>query len=92
MGIEEKSVTIFVNVFPNPTMDEISIELNLLKTENVKMNLINTSGQIMKSLELKQVRGAYKTSINLASYANGMYYLQIVTNEGVLNKKIFKQD
>ncbi len=92
VGIEEKSVTIFVNVFPNPTMDEISIELNLLKTENVKMNLINTSGQIMKSLELKQVRGAYKTSINLASYANGMYYLQIVTNEGVLNKKIFKQD
>lgn len=92
VGIQEKSSAVFVNVFPNPTMDEITIEMNLLKTENVKMNLINTSGQVMKSLELKQIQGEHKTSFNLASYANGMYYLQIVTNDGVVNKKIFKQD
>lgn len=92
VGIDERSAAVFVSIFPNPTMDEITIELSLLKTENVKMNLINTSGQVMQSLELKQIKGEHKTSFNLASYSNGVYYLQIVTNEGVINKKIFKQN
>jgi len=92
VSIDEDPSAVFVNVFPNPTTDEITIEFNLLKTENVKINLVNTAGQTIASLELKQVKGEYKKSINLGSYANGIYYLQIVTNEHVMNKKIFKQD
>jgi len=92
VGIDESPSTVFISVFPNPTMDEITVEFNLLKTENVKMNLINTSGQVIQSQELKQVKGLYKKPIYLGDYANGVYYLQIVTNEGVINKKIFKQN
>ncbi|HET6225219.1 MAG TPA: SBBP repeat-containing protein [Bacteroidia bacterium] len=92
VGIHENASTVSVNVFPNPTMDEVTIEFNLLKATDVKMNLINASGQTVQSLDLKQIRGGDKKLIDLRNYANGIYYLQILTNEGFINKKIFKQE
>jgi hypothetical protein len=92
VGIHETASTASVTVYPNPVIDEVTIEFNLPKAEDVKMNLINASGQTIQSQDLKQVRAGDKKSINLRSYANGIYYLQILTNDGMVNKKILKQD
>ena len=92
VGINESTAAVFVNVFPNPTTDEVTIEFNLSTMQNIKMNLLNASGQTIQAFELRQQRGENKKSISLGAYANGMYYLQIITNEGMINKKIFKQE
>jgi hypothetical protein len=52
---------------------------------------MNIAGQVIYSDELNQFIGAYKKPISLHENAAGIYYLQIITNDEVINKKIIKQ-
>jgi hypothetical protein len=92
VGIRENDASFLVNVFPNPVKDELMLELNFSKTENVIVNIINVAGQKIYSTTLKQVTGPYKRSLNLDGNPNGIYYLQIITNHTTMSKKIIKQD
>jgi hypothetical protein len=91
VGIEENKASFSVNVFPNPTIDEMTLELNFSQTENVIVNIINATGQKIYSSQLKQVSGLYRKSIDLKEIPNGIYYLQIVADKITLRKKIIKQ-
>lgn len=92
VGVEENNNAVHVNVFPNPTTDELTIELNLPETQNLKLNLINVAGQKLIATELKQVSGNYRKSINLKEIPNGIYYLQVNSDKQFITKKIIKQD
>jgi hypothetical protein len=92
VGIRENDASFTMNVFPNPVKDELMLELNFSKTENVILNVINVAGQKIYSTTLKQVRGTYKNSLSLEANPNGIYYLQIITDHVMMSKKIIKQD
>ena len=91
MGIQENTNTIQLDVYPNPTSNDITLEFNLVKQSNVKINLMNIEGQIIYAQELSEFIGEYKKPINMHENANGIYYLQVITNDEVINKKIIKQ-
>lgn len=69
-----------MKVYPNPVSGILNIEGNDIQ----KVELFNYTGQVMF------VSGAV-TSIDMASYPVGIYYLKITTNEGLSTvKKIVK--
>ena len=41
--------------------------------------------------DLQQFVGEYTKSIDLGSYTQGVYFLEITTNNGVVNKKLILQ-
>lgn len=92
VGIDENRNDIRVSVFPNPTNDEITLELNLTGTENVKIQLMNVAGQKIYASELKRISGKYTKSLSLKENSNGIYYLQIITDQEVISRKILKQE
>lgn len=92
VGIRENSASFSVNLFPNPVKDEMIVELNLLKPENVKVDIINASGQKIYSITLKQITGFYRKSLDLKDQPNGIYYLQVITDGVMMSRKIIKQD
>jgi uncharacterized delta-60 repeat protein len=90
-GINELAESEFMNIYPNPTSNDVTLELNLSKASDVKINLTNIAGQLVYTEQLSQYAGVYKKQISLHENAKGMYYLQIITNDQVINKKIIKQ-
>ena len=48
-------------------------------------------GQILDSENLKKFKGEYFKVISLEKYSKGLYFLQISTDKGVVNKKIIHQ-
>ena len=52
---------------------------------------MNIAGQVIYSDNLNQFAGEYKKAINLHENASGIYYLQVITDDEVINKKIIKQ-
>ena len=44
-----------------------------------------------QSIELEQFIGEYTQQINLEDNAKGIYFLEIETNDGVINKKLILQ-
>lgn len=91
VGIGEIPGLTLLNIFPNPTHGTVAIEANITKETDLKLTLVNISGQLIFSEELSNVSGSYKRNIQLENFADGIYFLQLITNDGIVNQKIIKQ-
>ncbi len=71
-----------LNIFPNPTADVLFIEMNESNTA-FQAEILNIQGQTLFKETLQNTQ-----SIHVADFPNGVYYLKISNEEGILTKKI----
>ncbi len=73
-----------LSFYPNPATNEVTIELERITEVSTSIYLSNTLGSIIDiiPLELNQVQAR----IDLSSYQNGLYLLQIVSTNGKSSK------
>tara|TARA_B110000003_G_scaffold276231_1_gene321634 strand:- start:197 stop:3646 length:3450 start_codon:yes stop_codon:yes gene_type:complete len=90
-NVETENDIINVNVYPNPTEDKVNVNFNSNSSQNINLKLVNSFGQILDSENLKKFKGEYFKVISLKKYSKGLYFLQISTDKGVVNKKIIHQ-
>jgi len=69
-------------VFPNPTKDNLTVELELKKDESVYFKLYDLSGKLL----LNALLNKEKNTLNLKGLTKGMYLYRIHDNEGGLLK------
>ena len=90
VGVSEFEKAILLSIYPNPTSNDVTMEYLLQKPENVKINLMNIAGQLIYAEHINALVGKNKMTISLAEQAAGIYYLQIITNENLVTKKVVK--
>jgi peptidoglycan/xylan/chitin deacetylase (PgdA/CDA1 family) len=67
--------------FPNPASDLSNILYSLNVAANVRIELINMSGDVIKTLiQEEQVPGAYEIPINTSSLQPGIYMYRFIAN------------
>ena len=71
-----------VNIYPNPTSGEFFIEMNLEKENDLKIQVLNSIGEIVINRTSFRATGFYKTSINMNQMNKGLYFIVIESNEG----------
>ncbi|MFK7774798.1 MAG: T9SS type A sorting domain-containing protein [Saprospiraceae bacterium] len=69
-----------LTISPNPTQDFVTIDLQLLETQDLILQLFDGSGQLIKSLEDKNTLGD-QYQLNLDAYPNGIYFVKIQIGE-----------
>jgi hypothetical protein len=75
-----------VTLFPNPAGNKLTIRWNNSSGLNVREAFItNVSGQIVKQVHIANGNG--ESTIDVSSLSNGIYFLNLSTNEGTLVKK-----
>ncbi len=74
-------------IYPNPTSDKVVIETNLIDPTNMKLFVYNSLGRIIEIIDFVGDK-SNTTSINLAKYGNGIYYLKLELDEGSFIQKI----
>ena len=89
-GIEETANALLLSVYPNPATTDFTLEFQLEKSEQVKMNVMNVTGQLIYSEEMDGTPGINKKNISIAENANGIYYLQVITGDTIVTKKVVK--
>lgn len=72
-----------LKVYPNPTKGDVIIDI----ASNGSMSVYNLLGQLMMQLPLN----TGKNYININGLNNGVYTLQIIANEKVLNRTLVKE-
>ena len=81
-----------IGVYPNPSSDIFNLNINLTNTKKkVIINVYDVVGKIVYSEILKNPTTQINKSINLNSFSNGMYLLNIQLDDAVLSKKLIKQ-
>jgi hypothetical protein len=71
-----------IRVYPNPSAaGSTNLSFNLNNTEQVKVNVYNTLGQVVLSIDANDlVQGANSITLNTESFAKGVYTVKIEGN------------
>ena len=59
--------------------------------QDLRVRVLNVVGEEIVKEELQQFVGEYVKLINLNLYSKGIYFLEIETNDGIINKKLVLQ-
>lgn len=69
-----------INIYPNPALDVLNVELQALKAQEGTLVLVNAVGQVVWNGNISQKNAVLK--INTANLAQGVYVLKYKNNSG----------
>ncbi|HWY13283.1 MAG TPA: T9SS type A sorting domain-containing protein, partial [Bacteroidia bacterium] len=78
------------NVYPNPTTNNVNINLTNEKTEAVSVVVINNLGQIVRSIDLGSAP-EIKYLMNTSDLTSGIYHVKTTVGEKSTTKKLIIQ-
>ncbi len=80
-----------VKVFPNPTNNDINLEVELVnRSSKVQISIIDGTGRIIQRNAYNDFK-AGKFNYDLSNLTAGMYFIRILTDEGLRTEKVFLQ-
>ena len=85
--VSESSLS--VSVLPNPTNNIVFVKMENTENIPVTINLLNINGQLLEFEQLDYSSGTYQ--MNLSNYPEGIYLIQVQTDETQIVQKIVKQ-
>ena len=80
-----------LSIYPNPSRDLFNISFTSEDIQDLKVRIMNVIREELVNENLEQFIGEYTKQINLSDNAKGIYFLEIETNDGVINKKLILQ-
>jgi hypothetical protein len=86
-AVENESLVNSLNVYPNPAHQKFIVSFNSAAENDLKMELINISGQVVYRHELKSVF-SIQEEIDASGFAKGVYYLKVNTSKETVVRKV----
>ena len=77
-----------MEVFPNPANNEISWDIKTQEASNINVSLIDINGKVVFNKSINGRIAAYKDTLSVIDFANGVYTLQVTTNKGTSSQKV----
>jgi hypothetical protein len=89
--LEGGSAIANLDVYPNPSRDKFNVSFTSVDKQDLRVRILNVIGEELVNENLEQFIGEYTKQIDLSNNAKGIYFLEIETNDGVINKKLILQ-
>jgi len=80
-----------LEVYPNPSRDIFNITFLSEKKQDIEIRIFNVIGENIFIESKQQFIGQYTKQIMLGKYPKAIYFLEIETDDGVINKKLILQ-
>jgi hypothetical protein len=80
-----------LDVYPNPSRDVFNISFNSDKRQDLSIRILNVVGGEVYREDRQEFVGEYIKQISLDNYGKGIYFLEIQTSQGIVNKKLILQ-
>jgi ligand-binding sensor domain-containing protein len=75
-NVENKKVTL--QLYPNPILTTATLDFDLEKNENVRVEIFNVAGQLLLTpFDGKRLTGNHQLEFNVASFPQGIYFCKI---------------
>ena len=89
--LEQSTVINDLDTYPNPSRDVFNISFKTANKQDITLRIRNIVGEEIYTEELNQFDGKYTKAISLKNYPKVVYFLEINTIEGTINKKLVLQ-
>ena len=80
-----------LDVYPNPSRDIFNVSFTSEDVQDLDVRIINVIGEVVYTENLNEFVGEYTKQVDLSTYTKGVYFLEITTDNGVINKKLILQ-
>lgn len=77
----------FINLYPNPASDFVTINLNSENTSEIQINLYNILGEKVNGNDITLLIGEKNKVINTTSLVNGIYFIEIKSENKTYKSK-----
>ncbi|MFT7113710.1 MAG: PKD repeat protein [Candidatus Azotimanducaceae bacterium] len=92
IGIAEMDMGVNVALMPNPASETFNVSIELEENTEIKIALHDIMGKSIRDINtLSLSQGSHTTTINVSDLPNGVYFINIVSNKGTLQRKIVVQ-
>ncbi len=78
-----------VTLFPNPSSENIGIDLSSLNDKILMLRIYDVQGKLIK--EIQSPEASSNLSLNISDLSKGNYILTVITGVGIINKKFIKE-
>ena len=80
-----------LSIYPNPSEDVFNITFTSEKKQNIEIRIFNGLGERVFVESKQQFFGEYTKQIDLKETPKAIYFLEIETEKGIINKKLILQ-
>lgn len=87
-GVAENSIQ-FADIYPNPAQDRVNIVFDS-KSGETTIAVRNTMGQTVYAERFDAASGLNQKQLDIASFTNGMYFVELTQNGTTITKNIIK--
>lgn len=77
----------FVAIAPNPTSENIAIQLNINENTNTLVKIMDINGKVITMQDFGKLEGKQSLTFNTSDFANGIYIAQIYLGNELLQRK-----
>ncbi|MGE0566547.1 MAG: choice-of-anchor D domain-containing protein [Bacteroidia bacterium] len=80
-----------MSVYPNPSDDQFTIELNTVQNETIKVEVFNLLGQNVMTVSKEASSGKNNIQLNTSGLANGGYFVKVSAGKKSTTTKLMVQ-
>lgn len=90
IGLEEVSLNnVSMTIYPNPAKDNATLDINLSQNSVATIKVVDLMGRNVIDLGAKSMKAGQNTiELNTSNLNNGMYFVKVASENGVVTKKI----
>jgi len=91
--ISKEEMFTYHSVYPNPCINELTVEYNVGQTAKIYLGLYNQQGQQLRSIVNgeQQELGSYAYSVSMSNLMPGLYLLKLRVGDRELSKRVVKK-
>lgn len=92
IGVQEQTANINnVNLFPNPTAENVVMTVSLEKAAAYNVTVSNLVGQTLIGFQQQMNSGANRVDLNTAALASGIYFVTVGSGDAKVTTKLVKE-
>lgn len=88
LGLDDQSQLNDLSYYPNPASDFVTLSFTTEQPENIRCYMVDMSGKIVYQNNYQHNGGAFLETINLSTFAKGIYFINLETKTGKAGGKL----
>jgi hypothetical protein len=89
--LENKQTDNWAKFYPNPVLNQLTIEVNKASEKPLQISLIDLTGRLVQTIELTDANGQTNYQLDLGTIKSGVYLLELNQGDLHLVKRLVKE-
>lgn len=90
VGVEELADGSQLDVYPNPVVNDLKLDINTARAQEVGVKILNVNGQQVFERNIGTINGASNVRLDVSGLAKGVYFVNVTLGEEVVVYRILK--